>query len=57
MNAEGTSPTMATPAHMCPWCPYTDAALKKVLQHMASLHAQRWCDLALSPPVAGGGVT
>jgi hypothetical protein len=38
----------------CPWCPYTDVLLKKVLQHMESAHQARWCDLALSPLIAGG---
>ena len=39
----------------CPWCPYTDVLLKKVLNHMESAHPHRWCDLALSPLVAGQG--
>jgi hypothetical protein len=39
----------------CPWCPYTDALLKRVLMHMESAHPQRWRDLALSPLIAGGG--
>jgi hypothetical protein len=42
------------PAHQCPWCPYTDVLLKKVLNHMESAHHRRWCDLALYPPIAGG---
>jgi hypothetical protein len=29
--------------------------LKKVLHHMESTHRQRWCDLALSPLIAGDG--
>jgi hypothetical protein len=40
------------PAPQCPWCPYTDALLKKVLQHMESSHAKQWEELALRPPVA-----
>jgi hypothetical protein len=39
----------------CPWCAFTDVRLKKVLTHMESAHALRWCDLALSPLVAGNG--
>ena len=38
---------------LCPWCTFTDVLLKKVLNHMESAHYQRWCDLALSPLVAG----
>jgi hypothetical protein len=41
------------PAIACPWCDYTDVLLKKVLVHMESAHHLRWCDLALSPPIAG----
>jgi hypothetical protein len=41
------------PAPQCPWCPYTDARLKKVLQPMESSHAKRWEELAWRPPVAG----
>jgi len=37
----------------CPWSPYTDMVLKNVMSHMESQHNQRWCDLALSPLVAG----
>jgi hypothetical protein len=43
-----------SPAYTCPWCPYTDALLKKIIQHMESAHHRRWCDLALYPPIAGG---
>jgi hypothetical protein len=39
----------------CPWCAFTDVLLKKVLNHMESAHALRWCDLALSPLIAGDG--
>jgi hypothetical protein len=39
----------------CPWCPFTDGLLKKVLMHMESAHRQRYRDLALSPLIAGGG--
>jgi hypothetical protein len=45
----------APPEIPCPWCPYTDALLKKVLTHMESAHPQRWCDLALYAPIAGDG--
>jgi hypothetical protein len=38
----------------CPWCAFTDALLKKVLNHMESTHHQRYLDLALSPLIAGG---
>jgi hypothetical protein len=38
----------------CPWCPYT-GSLKRVLMHMESAHQWRWCDLALSPLIAGQG--
>jgi hypothetical protein len=38
----------------CPWCPYT-GSLEQVVQHMSFEHHGRWCDLALSPPIAGGG--
>jgi predicted DsbA family dithiol-disulfide isomerase len=38
----------ASPAYACPWCPYTEAVLKKVLNHMESAHHHCWCDLALS---------
>jgi hypothetical protein len=38
----------------CPWCPYT-GSLKRVLRHRESTHAQRWCDVALSPLIAGNG--
>jgi hypothetical protein len=44
----------ASPAYTCLWCPYTDALLKEVIQHMESAHHRRWCDLALYPPIAGG---
>jgi len=44
----------ASPACACPWCPYTDAILKKVLNHMESTHHPRWCDLALYRQSAGG---
>jgi hypothetical protein len=43
------------PAIPCPWCGFTDALLKKVLNHMESAHHLRWCDLALSPLIAGQG--
>jgi hypothetical protein len=39
----------------CPWCAFTDGLLKKVLNHMESAHQWRWCDLALSPLIAGQG--
>jgi hypothetical protein len=39
----------------CPWCAFTDVLFKKVLNHMESAHPQRWCDLALSPLIAGDG--
>jgi hypothetical protein len=42
------------PEIQCPWCPYTDTLVKKVIQHMESAHYRRWCDLALYPPIAGG---
>jgi hypothetical protein len=42
------------PAKRCPWCDDTDTVLKKVLHHMESAHPQRWRDLVLAPPVAGG---
>jgi hypothetical protein len=42
------------PVLKCPWCPYTDALLKRVLQHMESRHAKPWEELALRPPIAGG---
>jgi hypothetical protein len=42
------------PAYGCPWCPYTDALMKKVLTHMESAHHDHWCALALDPPIAGG---
>jgi hypothetical protein len=41
--------------HHCPWCPYTDATLTKVLRHMETRYTLRWRDLALYPPIAGGG--
>jgi hypothetical protein len=41
----------------CPWCPYTAVILKQVLHHMEAAHAQRRCDLALSPLIADGGIT
>ena len=37
----------------CPWCPYTDVVLKKVMRHTEAAHHQRWCDPALYPPIAG----
>jgi hypothetical protein len=46
----------APPEIPCPWCAFTDVRLKKVLTHMESAHALRWCDLALSPLVAGNGL-
>ena len=50
-----TTNTPAAPrVHACPWCAYTDVVLKKVMRHMESAHHQRWCDLALYPPIAGG---
>jgi hypothetical protein len=48
--------TKASPEYACPWCTYTDALLKKVLNHMESAHHGRWCDLALYPPIAGAPV-
>jgi hypothetical protein len=36
-----------------PWCPYT-GNLKQVIGHMESAHYQRWYELALYPPIAGG---
>jgi hypothetical protein len=36
----------------CPWCPYT-GNLKQAIRHMESGHYQKWCDLALYPPIAG----
>ena len=45
------------PAITCPWCAYTAPVRKQVLTHMEAVHPQRWRDLALGPPVAGGGVT
>jgi hypothetical protein len=39
--------------YTCPWCPYT-ASRKQVVRHMESAHYERWCDLALYPPIAGG---
>jgi hypothetical protein len=44
-----------TPPYICPWCPYTDVRLKKAMTHMESIHHDRWCALALLPPIAGGG--
>jgi hypothetical protein len=44
-------PERSPPA--CPWCPYA-GTLKQVLMHLKSAHHRRWCDLALSPPIAGG---
>ena len=41
------------PAHTCPWCPYT-GTLKQVRTHMESVHHRQWCDLVLSPLIAGG---
>jgi hypothetical protein len=41
-------------AQRCPWCAYTTNVRMKVLMHMESAHHHRWCDLALSPPIAGG---
>jgi hypothetical protein len=48
-----THEPLQQPAHQCSWCPYTDALLKKVLNHMESGHHRCWCDLALYPPIAG----
>jgi hypothetical protein len=39
----------------CPWCTFTNVLVKKVLNHMESAHYQHWCDLALSPLIAGHG--
>lgn len=44
-----------TPAYTCPWCAYTDVRFKQVMTHMESVHHERWCALALLPPIAGGG--
>jgi hypothetical protein len=44
-----------TPAYVCPWCPYRAAVRKHVMTHMESAHHDRWCALALYPPIAGGG--
>ena len=41
-------------AQTCPWCPYA-GSLKQVRLHMETAHEWRWCDLALYPPIAGGG--
>jgi hypothetical protein len=43
------------PTIACPWCAYTDVVRKEVLHHMESTHHQRWCDLELSPLIAGKG--
>jgi hypothetical protein len=51
-GAEGSAP--APPAIACPWCLYTAAIRKHVLTHMEAAHPQRWRDLALAPPIAGG---
>jgi hypothetical protein len=37
-----------------PWCSAYTGTLKLVLMHMESAHHRRWCDLVLSPPIAGG---
>ena len=42
------------PVKHYPWCPYTAEGRTKVLRHMEAAHPQRWRDLALSPPIAGG---
>jgi hypothetical protein len=55
MNGEAVTPPTQEPEQpTCPWCPYT-GTLKQVLMHMESAHHRRWCDLALSPPIAGMG--
>jgi hypothetical protein len=43
-----------TPPYQCPWCAYTHAGRKHVMTHMESVHHDRWCALALVPPIAGG---
>ena len=42
------------PVKRCPWCPYTAGVRTQVLTHMEAAHPQRWRDLALAPPIAGG---
>jgi hypothetical protein len=37
----------------CPWSPYS-GNLKQVIGHMESVHYQKWCELALYPPISGG---
>jgi hypothetical protein len=48
-------PSAEPPQPTCPWCPYT-GILTQVLMHMESAHHRRWCDLALSPPIASSRV-
>ena len=47
-----TSEPSRPPVIACPWCPYTAEGLKPVLHHLEAAHPTRWCDLALSPPIA-----
>jgi hypothetical protein len=49
-------PSPEPPHPQCPWCDYTDAVLKKVLNHMESAHPWPRFDLALSPLIAGHGL-
>jgi hypothetical protein len=44
-----------TPPYACPWCPYTDVRLKKMMNHLESAHHDRWCALAFDPLIAGRG--
>ena len=39
MDKDQTSPEPQPPT--CPWCPYTDTLLKKVLTHMESAHHEQ----------------
>jgi hypothetical protein len=48
-------PSAEPPQPTCPWCPYT-GILTQVLMHMESAQHRRWCDLALSPPIASSRV-
>jgi hypothetical protein len=52
MNQTSVSEEKVSDEPTCLWCPYT-GTLKQVLLHMESAHHRQWCDLALSPLVAG----
>ena len=55
MSGPHKQPSLEPQKLTCPWCPFTDVRLKKVLSHMESAHPWRWCDPVVSPLIMGHG--